>query len=101
MTWRRTCYGDDLVLAGPVQIQMELRFQHGTTADADECWMAARSGHFDEADRSEAEEFVTVLRLDRPVTPESNSQPAIEAGRTTLSGDPVNRSCGPRPKADI
>src|SRR5262245_42429855 len=40
----------DLDVADTVQIQIELRFPHGTTADADEFWTAERSGEFDEAE---------------------------------------------------
>jgi len=59
---------DDLAFADTVQIQMELRFPHGTTADADGFWTAQRSGEFDEADLEEAGELVTGLRLGRPTS---------------------------------
>src|SRR5436189_2598127 len=38
--------GDDLALADTVQIQMELRFPRGTTADADDFWTAIETFNF-------------------------------------------------------
>jgi hypothetical protein len=57
---------DDLALADTVQIQMELRFPQGTTADADKFWTAERSGEFDEADLAEAGKLVRGMQLGRP-----------------------------------
>jgi hypothetical protein len=58
---------NDLDLADTVQIEIELTFPHGTTAEADDFWIAARSGEFDEAELDEAGELVTQLRLGRPI----------------------------------
>ncbi|SCL38951.1 hypothetical protein GA0074692_5191 [Micromonospora pallida] len=58
---------DDPNLADTVQIEMELTFPHGTAAEADDFWTAARSGEFDAAMLAEAGELVTGLQLGRPV----------------------------------
>jgi hypothetical protein len=59
---------DDLALADTVQIQMELRFPHGTTANADKFWTAERSGEFDEADLAEAGKLMRGMQLGRPAS---------------------------------
>ncbi|SNT65836.1 hypothetical protein SAMN05421812_12745 [Asanoa hainanensis] len=58
----------DLDLADTVQIELELTFPHGTTADADDFWTAARSGEFAAADLAEAGEIVTGLQLGTPIS---------------------------------
>jgi len=61
---------DDMGLdaADTVQIEIELFYPHGTTADADDFWMAARSGEFDAAALAEAEALLAGLGLGRPIS---------------------------------
>ena len=54
---------DDLDLADTVQIELELTYAAGTTADADDFWTATRSGDFAAADLAEAGELVATLGL--------------------------------------
>ena len=58
---------NDLDLADTVQIEMELTFSRGATAEADDFWTAARSGEYDAAALAEAGELVTGLGLGRPL----------------------------------
>ena len=57
----------DLELADTVQIEMELTFPSGATAEADHFWTATRSGEFDGAVLAAAGELVTSLRLGPPI----------------------------------
>lgn len=57
----------DLGLADTVQVELELTFARGISAEADDFWTAARSGEFTAEDLSEAEELVTTLGLGQPL----------------------------------
>ena len=57
----------DLDLADTVQIELELTFAHGITAEVDDFWTAARSGEFAAEDLAEAEALVLTLSGARPL----------------------------------